>query len=294
MRPFVFGGIVKTLFKWLGIVVAGLAALFFVGVAYVYFASERALTREHARIAENIAPLSLDEAARNIEIAEGHRLAQVVGCTACHGPTLTGFVPLDIPNVARFVAPNVTEIAPEYSDAELATLIRRGIRRDGSPVVFMPSEMLVHLSDADLARIIAYVRTVPKSGGIVGKTEVRPLGRLILAMGDFKTGPEAVAGVKSADIVVDPADPLSRGRYLVMNACSECHGQDLAGREVAHSPPLTIAKTYSADDFSRLMRDGTALGGRRTELMSPTAQERFSALTPDEVSAIYAFLQSRT
>jgi hypothetical protein len=42
------------------------------------------------------------------------------------------------------------------------------------------------------------------------------------------------------------------------------------------------------------MRDGAALGGRRTELMSPTAQERFSALTPDEVSAIYAFLQSRT
>jgi mono/diheme cytochrome c family protein len=285
---------VKKVLKWFGIVVAGLTALFIGAAAYVYLASERVLTREHALVAETVAPLSLDEAARHIEIAEGARLAKVVGCTACHGPALTGAVPLDIPNVARFVAPNVTEIAPEYSDAELATLIRRGIRRDGTPLVFMPSEMLVHLSDADLARIIAYVRTVPKAGGIVGRTEVRPVGRLILAMGDFKTGPDAVAGVKSADIEVDPADPVSRGRYLVMNACSECHGQDLAGREVAHSPPLTIAKTYGADDFSRLMREGTALGGRRTELMSPTAVERFSALTPDEVSAIYAFLQSRT
>jgi mono/diheme cytochrome c family protein len=285
---------VKKIFKWLGYVVAGVAALACVAVAYVYFASERVLTREHERVAESIAPLSLDASARSIEIAEGKRLAQVVGCSGCHGPALTGAVPLDIPNVARFVAPNITEIAPHYSDAELATLIRRGIRRDGSPLVFMPAEQFVHLSDADLARIIAYVRTVPPAGGIVGKTEVRPLGRMILAMGEFKTGPEAAAGTKSADVAVDPADPVSRGRYLVMNACSECHGQDLAGREVAHSPPLTIAKSYSADDFARLLRDGTALGGRRTELMSPTAVERFSALTPDEVSAIYEFLQTRS
>lgn len=294
MRPFVSGPIVKKVFKWVGFVVAGLAVLFCVGVAYVYFASEHALTRKYETVVENIAPLSLDEAARGIEVAEGKRLAQIVGCMHCHGPGLTGDVPLDLPNVARFVAPNVTEIAPHYSDEQLATLIRRGIRVDGSATVFMPSDMLVHLSDADLARIIAYVRTVPPAGGIVGKTEVRPIGRMIVAMGDFKTGPESAAGLESADIAVDPADPLSRGRYLVMSACSECHGQDLAGREVAHSPPLSIAKTYSEADFAKLMREGVALGGRTTELMSPTAVARFSALTADEVSAMYAFLQSRS
>lgn len=284
----------KKFFRWVGFVAAGLAALFCVAAAYVYFASERALTREYASVAENIAPLSLDAAARGIEIAEGKRLAQIVGCMHCHGPALTGDVPLDIPNVARFVAPNVTEVAPHYSDAQLATLIRRGIRADGSATVFMPSDMLVHLSDADLARIIAYVRTVPSAGGIVGKTEIRPIGRMIVALGDFKTGPESAAGLASADIAVDPADPVSLGRYLVMNACSECHGQDLAGREVAHSPPLSVAKSYSEADFAKLMREGVALGGRTTELMSPTAVARFSALTADEVSAMYAFLQTRS
>jgi len=288
------GSIVKTVFKWLGFVVAGLVALFCVAAAYVYFASEHALTREYASVTEEIAPLSLDPAARNIEVAEGKRLAQIVGCTACHGPDLTGRVALDIPDVARFVAPNVSKIAPGYSDAQLATLIRRGIRRDGKPTIFMPSEMLVHLSNADLARIIAYVRTVVPADGITEKSQVRPMGRLILAMGEFKTGPEGTAGVPSANVPLEPSDSLSLGRYLVMNACSECHGQDLAGREVAHSPPLTIAKSYSATDFARLMHDGIALGGRTTELMSPTARERFSALTADEVSAIYAFLQSRT
>src|SRR4051794_16554358 len=135
MRPSCFGGIVKKILKWLGIVVAGVGVLFCIAVGYVYFASEHALTRVHQRIAENVAPLSLDPAAREIEIAEGKRLAKIVGCSACHGPALTGSVPLDIPNVARFVAPNVTEISPAYSDAELATLIRRGIRRDGSATV---------------------------------------------------------------------------------------------------------------------------------------------------------------
>jgi mono/diheme cytochrome c family protein len=292
-QQFVLGSFVKKVLKWLGFVVASLVVVSGIAVAYVFFASEHELHRAHARVAEHFAPLPEDPAARDREVAEGRRLAQIVGCTHCHGKTLTGAVALDIPGVARFVAPNVTQIAPHYSDAELATLIRRGIRRDGTATVFMPSEMLVHLSDADLARIIAYVRTVPRAGGIADKTEVRPVGRMILALGQYKMGPDAAAGIRSADIAVDAADAVSRGRYLVMNACSECHGQDLAGREDAHSPPLTIAKAYSAEDFARLLRDGTALGGRRTELMSPTAVTRFAALTAEEVAAIYAFLRSR-
>lgn len=283
----------KKLFKWLGWGLAGLVGVSGIAAAYVYVASEHALARQYAPIAESVAPLSLDAGARNIEIAEGRRLARVVGCTHCHGETLTGST-IDIPNIARFVAPNVTKIAPHYDDAELATLIRRGIRRDGTGTVFMPSEMLVHLSDADLAKIIAWVRTVPQADGITDQTEVRPLGRVIVALGEFQAGPDASAPFKSADILVDPADAVSRGRYLVMNACSECHGQDLAGREVAHSPPLTIAKSYSEADFARLMHEGIALGGRTTELMSPTAVARFSAFTPDEISSIYAFLQSRS
>lgn len=279
--------------RWTGFVVAGLVVVVCIGAGYVYYASERALNREHAFVAESLAPMSLDPAARAMDVTEGGRLARIVGCTHCHGETLTG-APIDIPDIARFIAPNVTQIAPRYDDAQLAALIRRGVRRDGRGTVFMPSEMLVHLSDTDLAKIIAYVRTVPQAEGITERTEVRPLGRVIAALGQFQDGPDAAAPFKSADILVDPADPVSLGRYLVMNACSECHGPDLAGREVAHSPPLTIAKGYSQAEFARLMHEGVALGGRTTELMSPTAVARFSALTPDEVAAMYAFLQSRS
>ena len=92
---------------------------------------------------------------------------------------------------------------------------------------------------------------------------------------------------------MDTSDATSRGRYYTMSFCSECHGQHLEGNEAAKAPPLVIAKGYSADDFSRLLHDGVAMGGRELELMSPTSRSRFAVLTSAETTDIYAFLQSR-
>jgi mono/diheme cytochrome c family protein len=78
-----------------------------------------------------------------------------------------------------------------------------------------------------------------------------------------------------------------------MSSCSECHGQDLNGVPAAKSPPLLVAKGYSSEQFARLMHDGVGVGERTFELMTPTAKERFSFLTADEVAAIYTYLQSR-
>jgi cytochrome c553 len=201
-------------------------------------------------------------------------------------------VPLDIPNVVKFVAPNVTAILPGYSDAELVTLLRRGVRRDGTGVFFMPSEMLQHLDDRDLGRIIAWVRSMPRVDGITGETEIRPIGRVIVAMGDFKSAAQYVNDTPRAGGA--SSDAADRGRYLVMGACTECHGQDLNGRVDARAPSLSVVKGYSADAFSQLMHEGIALGGRETELMSPTARARFASFTPEETAAVYQYLKSRS
>ena len=86
---------------------------------------------------------------------------------------------------------------------------------------------------------------------------------------------------------------LSNGAELYALYCSECHGQNLEGFAPINAPPLEVAKGYSAEQFAQLMHDGVALGDRRTRLMSPTSQVRFSQFTPDEVAAVHAFLQSR-
>jgi cytochrome c553 len=282
--------LVKKFLKWTGFVVAGLAGVVALGIAYLYFASERELGRRH----EVAAPAAIVIPTDPAEIAEGRRLAHLTGCTHCHSENLSGAVPLDIPNVVRFVAPNLTELLPQYSDAQLVTLLRQGVRPDGTGVLFMPSEMTRHLDDQDLGRVIAFLRSMPPAKGVTGKTEVRLVGRYILASGQFKTAAQAIELAKDDAPPSNLSAAVARGRYLAMSACSECHGQDLNGRPEAKAPPLAIAKAYSADEFSKLMHEGIALGGKQYELMSPTALARFSVLTPEETSAIYEFLQSRS
>jgi len=276
----------KKFLKWLGFVVAGVFAVAILTVVYVHFTFEREMTRQY-KVAETLSvSLPTDPA----EIAEGKRLAQLTGCTHCHGDNLAGAVPLDIPGVARFVAPNLTTIMPTYSDAELVGLLRRGVKRDGTGAWFMPSQMFRHLHDEDLARVVAWVRTVPASEGITGRTRIHLMGRFIVVMGKFKS---AARQIKELDAAGAGVDASGRGAYLVMNLCSECHGQDLEGEPAAKSPSLAVAKAYSADDFARLMNQGIGLGDRTFELMTPTAKARFANLRDDEVNAIYAFLQSR-
>jgi cytochrome c553 len=280
---------VKKFLKWTGLVVAALVVIAGLGIGYLYAASEGKM-HQHFTVA---APAPLALPADPAEIAEGQRLAHLTGCTHCHAENLGGAVPLDIPHVVRFVAPNVTAIVPNYSDAQLITLLRKGVKPDGTGVYFMPSEMLRHLSDADLARVIAWVRSMPRTEGITGKTEVRLIGRIIIATGQYKSAAEEIQSGTAAPPPVGLSTAAAHGHYLVMSACSECHGQDLNGNPGAKAPPLAIAKAYTAEQFAKLMREGVPLSGQELELMSPTARARFASFTAEEVAAVYEFLRSR-
>ena len=90
-------------------------------------------------------------------------------CAACHsesgelplsgGPDLSGHSPLP---VGVIVPPNLTPGGPiaDWSDEEIAQIIRNGLNRDGRTTL-MPTESLRHLSDADIAALIAYLRSQP-------------------------------------------------------------------------------------------------------------------------------------
>jgi cytochrome c553 len=280
---------VKKFLKWTGFVVAGLAGLALLGFAYLYFASERELGREYA-LADNAALVIPTDAT---EVAEGRRIAQLAGCMHCHGDNLAGTVVDDIPNLVRLVAPNISTRLPNYTDAQLATVLRKGVKPDGKSVLFMPSEMFRHMSDQDLARLIAFVRTKPPvAEGVTETTQLRPIGRLIIANGDYKPGALAIESLPAAVGSFDANDPASHGRYLAMNFCSECHGQNLEGVAPINAPALAVAKGYSLEQFTRLMQQGVGLGDRQFKLMSPTAKARFTQFTPAEIEAIYGFLLS--
>jgi cytochrome c553 len=280
---------VKKILKWLGFVVAALAGVALLGFAYLYFASERELDHHYASVDDAALVIPTDA----LEIEEGRRIAQLGGCMHCHGDNFAGTVVDDIPNLVRLVAPNVSTLLPTYSDTQVATVLRKGVKPDGTSVLFMPSEMFRHLRDEDLARVIAFLRTKPAvTEGITEKTALRPIGRLIIANGDYKPGARAIESLPAPASGFDANDPVSRGRYLTMNFCSECHGQNLEGVAPINAPALAVAKGYSIEQLSRLMHDGVGVGDRQFKLMTPTAKARFTQFTPEEIAAVHSFLQT--
>lgn len=271
--------------KFIGLALCALLLIVLCAATYVYVGSERIVARTYD------VPLQQFHAPRDAAAVEtGRRLATIYGCNNCHAAQLNGTVLWDKPGIARITAPNVSRIALEYSDAELERLIRRGVKRDGTSTWIMPAQMFSHLTDEDLGNIIAWVRSMPAVDGIPREMTLRPLGRIGLVLNEFK--PVAAQVDTRAPASVDRADPLSHGRYLVMSACTECHGANLQGLEIVQAPGLIIAAAYSQEEFKRLMRTGVGKGGRKLGLMAEVGQMRFSSFTDEEVDAVRTYLDA--
>lgn len=263
-------------------IVAGVAVC---AVIYVYVASERVISRTYP------VPLAQFQAPHDAaSIETGRRLATIYGCNNCHEERLNGHVMYDEPGIARITAPNVSRIAKEYTDAELERLIRRGVKHDGTSTWIMPTPMFSHLTDDDVANIIAYVRSVPEIDGVERELTVRLLGRIGIAMDKFRPHASQVTANAARD--PDRTDPLSHGRYLVMSACTECHGGNLEGSDMVKAPGLMIAAAYSKDEFAALMRTGTGVGERKLGLMGEMGRKRFAAFSDAEVDAVWTYLDA--
>lgn len=278
----------KKLLRFLGYAVVGAVGLVILASAAVYGLSERLLDRTfHGTDVPVEVPT--DEAS----IAEGRRLATIRGCNdGCHGEGTSGAVFFDEPLIGRIVAPDLTRVAASHSDVELERIIRQGIRRDGTSTLIMPSSMFYPLTDEDLGKIIAFLRSQPATGGPATEIRLWPLPRWLLLRGEVTLQAEEVQKL-GPRTEPDRDDPLSLGRYLAVTSCTECHGLDLAGSSDGSIPDLRQALAYDRDDFRRLMRDGISLAGEELGLMAVVARKRFSQFTEDEVEALLAYLHSR-
>ena len=272
--------------KILAIGVGTIATIALCAATYIYVASERMVARTYD------VPVTDFHAPRDAHAIEaGLRLATIYGCNNCHGAKLNGTALWDAPGIARISAPNVSRIAREYSDGELERLIRRGVKRDGTSTWLMPSAMFSHLTDEDLGNIIAYVRSVPAIDGVERELTLRALGRIGVVTQKFQPVAQQIRG-DEAHQPPDRSDPLSHGRYLVMTACTECHGARLEGSEIVKAPSLLVAAAYSPDDFAKLMRTGTGLGNRELGLMGEVGRVRFASFTDPEVDAVRTYLEA--
>ena len=278
----------KRLLRWIGMALGSLVALGIVAYAVVYVLSERILRRTYEVPAVAIA-IPTDPAS----IIEGRRLAIIRGCFGgCHGKQAEGIVMIDEPMIGRVVAPNLTGAVRKYNDAELVGVIRHGVRPGGRSMVVMPAEEFVLLTDEDLGRIIAFLKSLPAVEGPGPSVSLGPLGRIGVAIGQFKTVAQLIT-----ETVPPPAatsEEAANGRYIARTSCSQCHGTSLRGASYPDftSPSLQVVAAYSAESFAQLLRTGVALGGRNLGTMGPWARQHFSYFTDSEIAALYSYLHA--
>lgn len=277
----------RRLSKWLGYFALTLVMLGLCGVAAVYAISEYELRRSHEAPAVR---LTLPDDPESI--AEGGRLAQLRGCyRGCHAE-LQGRVFMDEPWFLRLTAPNLTEASARYSIEEFARIVRYGVRPDGTTTTGMPSDMFYHLSDEDLARIVAFIKSEDLIESDLPDTRYRLMARLMIALGQFEVDAARVAALDSRAAAPEPGPTPEYGKYLAMTNCTECHGMRLEGGFMGQAPTLRVTKGYSREQFGRLMEEGVAIGDRELGTMASVSRSRFNHFTEEEVDALYAFLQA--
>lgn len=278
----------KRLLRGLGIAIGAVLGLVVVAAGVIYLLSQHTLNRRYPL--PQTALVVPDDAA---SIAAGQRLATIAGCYAsCHGPQGEGSVLLDEPLIARLVAPNLATSVRAHSDTELANIIRHGLRPDGRSVIVMPAEAFTYLSDADLGRIIAFLRSLPASAGPGPSLSLGPLGRLGLVTGQFRMAARLIAETVPLPPAASP-DAVT-GRYISQTVCAHCHGTNLRGRTTPAyvSPDLQIVAAYSPEAFARLLRTGVPLGGQKLGLMREESQLNLILLTDAEIASLYSYLHT--
>ena len=219
--------------------------------------------------------------------------------------------------LGKIYAHNITQDSihgiGNYSDAELAYLIKTGITNKGKYIPFM---LRPNIADEDLHNIIAFLRSnnnelLPKDTTI-GKTNYSLIGKLGFAVVNNKPLPYRTGIHKPVH-----NDRVATGKYLVDNlGCFHCHSSNITrinypepektkgymqggfkmrgldGEKFRASnltPDSTTGLgTYTSVEFLRAVKTGIAKNNR--VLRYP--MRIYSDLPDEQVEAIYAYLQT--
>jgi mono/diheme cytochrome c family protein len=230
-----------------------------------------------------------------------HLVNSVTSCQDCHGSDLGGKVMSD-DAVALMSAPNLTRgrggRGVELTDADWVRAIRHGVRRDGTSLLVMPSYAYAHLSDRDLAAMVAYLRQIPPVDREVPAFRIRPFGRVLVAAGALDEEFVAKKTPRPERYeAVEPAVSKEYGAYLAnVGGCTSCHRPDLRGGP-AGPPDAPLAPDISPTglagwdraDFFDAMRNGRTPDGRVLSDFMPWKTMR--GMTDAELDAIWMYLR---
>lgn len=224
-------------------------------------------------------PMTNDAAA----VERGRYLFASRGCTDCHGADGAGRVFVDDGHGLKLKGPNISpgpgSVVANYSANDWVRTLRHGVKPDGRPLLIMPSEDYNRFTDADVAAVVAYVRSLPPVAG--GPAELQLPLPVRVAYG-FGLMPEAAEKI---DHRLPPAQPVpegvtvAHGQY-VANMCIGCHGATLDGGRIPGAPPdwpaaaklspgagSVMAQYADAESLLRLFKTGKRADGSAVRVM---------------------------
>jgi mono/diheme cytochrome c family protein len=288
----------RRVLKWIGGALAVLVVLVIALALAANIAYDRKRTRVVTLDVKGVAVVS-DETA----LARGKYLFASRGCGDCHGANGAGRVFIDdTAGGFRVRSPNITPGGTAgYTDADWVKVIRHGVKRDGRAVLVMPSEDYNRLTDADVAALIAYLRSLPAVPGGAAEFSVPLPLKALYGFGVIKDAAEKIDHTLPPSTPVAEGVTVEHGRY-VANLCLGCHGSGLSGGRIPDGAPdwppasnLTpgagsvMTRYDSADKLKAMFRSGKRPDGSSIAAMPfGTLRE----LTDTDVAALYAYLQS--
>jgi mono/diheme cytochrome c family protein len=290
---------VRRFLRWMRNGLLALLGLVALGSAGIYVVSELRLRRSFTVEA---APISVPQGAAAIE--EGRRLFVTRGCADCHGPTLAGQVVIDNPLLGTISASNLTTgrggVGGQYTSATWARAIRHGIGPNGRPLLVMPSQEFVGMSDADIGAIIAFLASAPPQDHERAPTSISLLARGLYLAGQAQLVPADLIDHTARPDAPAAAVSVEYGRYLAAS-CMGCHGPGFSGGPVpgaAPGRPLAANLTpdaqsgigaWSEADFIRALREGVRPDGSAISDAMPW--KNFGRMNDTELKALYRFLR---
>jgi len=238
------------------------------------------------------------------EISEGKRLFESRGCAECHGANLAGTTFVDDGGIGRFTGANLTTgkggLKSKLSDADIERAIRHGVGSEGRPLRFMPSMDFDRMTNQDVGRIIAYIRSAP---AVDHETPPQKIGIMARILFLFNKIPVLIAAEQINHAAahresITPARDAVYGKY-VGSTCTGCHRETMQGGPIEGAPPAwppaanITAKglgKYTEETFVNLLHTGKRPDGSSINPIMPW--KNLNKMTDTEMRALWLYLQT--
>lgn len=286
----------RKIFKWTGLAVAGLILLILISGGALYILGGAKMKKTY-----QIKTVELEIPVDSVSIARGKHLAASRMCMECHGDDLAGkeFIPGGPMGVLP--APNLTSgeggVGP-LTNKQWIRAIRHGIGSNNRGLAIMPSEVFFHMSDEELANLIAYLKQLP---AVDRRLPDRSPGLLMHVVANFgKLLPvESIPHETKTASHTGELKQANHGAHLA-KLCITCHGEDFTGGIVIGGPKAPPSRnitphrefgigSWSKDDFFTALREGKRPTG---EILSEAMPRSIGLMSDEELDALWEFLQT--